>query len=193
MENIFITGLDTETTGLNVDDGDRVIELCCQVYRLQDRKRLIDTTNRFSNEGRKINAKAQKVHGISAADLVGSPMFKTFAPKLASIFKKSKIVVAHNAMFDMRFLVHHMHEAGYPIPKDLIIFDTMAEGMSCSYDSKPPSLREFCWAHGVDYNPDKAHAADYDVIVMMEAFFKALDYGTFQLPDMGEIAAPLAA
>lgn len=179
---IYLTGLDTETTGLKVEKGNRIIEICCQVFSWPERKKVINMTQRFTNQGVKMEPKAQAVHGISAADLVGKPRFDSFAPKLSAIFKKSKVIVAHNAMFDMGFLAHHMAEAGHPLPEDLIIYDTMNEGMMASYDSKPPSLREFCWAMGVEYNEAEAHAADYDVDVMMAAFFIALDRGYMELP-----------
>lgn len=177
-----IIGLDTETTGLSVAKGHRVIEFYGDVYRISDRSNLLTLESRFSNEGKAIDKKAQEVHGIAAVDLVGQPQFKTWAPKLAKVFESVKGVVAHNAQFDMTFLAHHMAEAGHPLPGDLIIFDTMLEGMTASYDSKAPSLREFCWAMGVEYDPSKAHAADYDVKVMMQAFFVALDRGHFTLP-----------
>lgn len=179
----FIIGLDTETTGVDALKGDKVIEFCGHVYRWSDRKRLINLNQRISNEGQKINRKAQEVHGISASDLIGKPMFKDFAPKLSKIMARKPIVVAHNAMFDMTFLAVQMKQAGLPLPPDLIIFDTMSEGMTTSYDAKSPSLREFCWAMGVDYDPALAHAAEYDVNVMMEAFFIAVDRGHFTLPE----------
>jgi len=179
----YILGLDTETTGLHPEKGDRIVEFCGQVYRAADRKLLIDITQRISNQGQKMNAKAQAVHGISTTDLIGTPKFKDFAPKIDAILKRVDVIVAHNAAFDMKFLATHMAETGLPMRSDLIIFDTMGEGMTTSYDAKPPSLREFCWAMGIEYDPDKAHAAKYDVEVMMKAFFVALEQGHMKLPE----------
>ena len=179
----FILGLDTETTGLDVTKGHRIIEFCGQVYRLSDRKKLIDLTQRISNEGKKIDAKAQAVHNIAAMDLIGRPKFADFAPKLDAILKRNPIIVAHNAAFDMKFLAVQMAEAGLPMNPELVIFDTMSEGMTSSYDSKPPQLREFCWAMGVEYDPSKAHAARYDVDVMLEALFTGIDRGYLTLPE----------
>ena len=179
---LFI-GLDTETTGLDVMKGHRVIEFYGEVYRREDYASILTLESRFSNEGKAIDKKAQEVHGIAAADLIGKPTFRDWAPKLAKVFQTVKGIVAHNAQFDIGFLAHHMAEAGYPLPDDLIIFDTMTEGMTASYDSKAPSLREFCWSMGVEYDPAKAHAADYDVKVMMQAFFVALERGHFTLPE----------
>lgn len=180
----YLIGLDTETTGLKVEDGDRIIEFCGQVYRWADRKKVIDITQRFSNEGRKIHAKAQEVHGISQMDLIGKPRFRDFAPKIDAILKKAPVIVAHNAAFDVGFLVHHMEEAGLPLPGHLFVFDTMGEGMTASYDSKPPSLQEFCWAMGVEYDSAQAHAAKYDTDIMIQAFFAGIDYGYIDAPEI---------
>lgn len=183
----FAFGLDTETTGLKVDKGDRVIEFYGVVYRIADRKQVLKLGPLlFSNEGQKINAKAQEVHGISAADLIGKQKFKDFAPKLDKVFQSKPLVIAHNIAFDIGFIVHHMAEAGFNLPADLQLYDTMEEGMTASYDAKPPSLREFCWAMGVPYNPDEAHAAEYDVDVMMDAFFAGIDRGYISLPETAE-------
>lgn len=182
MSNLII-GLDTETTGLDVTKGHRIIEFCGHVYRWPERKKVISVTQRISNEGQKIDRKAQEVHGISQADLIGKPRFKEFAKKIAPVFARKPLVVAHNIEFDIKFLAAQMAEVGHPLPPDLMLFDTMGEGMTASYDSKPPSLREFCWAMGVEYDPSKAHAAEYDVDVMMEALFAGIDRGYIRLPE----------
>jgi DNA polymerase-3 subunit epsilon len=61
--------------------------------------------------------------------------------------------------------------------------------MTSSYDAKPPSLREFCWSMGVDYDPSEAHAAEYDVKVMMDSFFVAIERNHFQLPEQFRMTA----
>lgn len=186
MSRTLVTGLDLETTGLDMLEGgklgDRIIEVCLQVYDLEERKLLLDFTRRVNPDGRKMNAKAQKVHNIAATDLIGKPLFKEIAPQIQAILQRSSAVVAHNGdSFDLPFLALEMDAAGYELPSKLACFDTMCNGMWASYDHKPPRLEEVCWAMGVEYDPAKAHAAQYDVQVMMEAFFKALDRGLFTL------------
>ena len=183
----FALGFDTETTGLKVEKGDKIIEFFGSVYRIADRKRVLKLgPMRFSNEGQKIAPKAQEVHGISAADLIGKPKFETFAPKLNKVLESKPLLIAHNIAFDIGFLAVQMQQAGFPLSPELQLYDTMEEGMTASYDAKPPSLREFCWAMGVPYDPDEAHAAEYDVDVMMDAFFAGLDRGYITLPSEGE-------
>lgn len=177
----YITGFDTETTSVDPDKGDRIIEINMQLWRFEDRKRLINWTQRFTNAGQPIHKKAFAVHGISEADLVGKPKFEAHVPRIQQIMAKSAAMVAHNAEFDVKFLVAELLRAGSKPPASLPIFDTMAEGMFASYDTKPPSLEELCWALGVEYDRAKAHAADYDVDVLMQAFFNGVDRGYFDV------------
>jgi len=179
----LIGGLDTETTGLDYEKGDRIIEVCLQVWDFHERKPLTNFTQRINPVGQRISAKAQKVHGITAADLVGKPVFKEVAPKLDAMLKRCEGVVTHNGeWFDLPFLAHEFAQVGVSLPS-IESFDTMQNGMFASYDTKPPRLEEFCWAMGVEYDPAKAHAADYDVDVMMKGFFNAADLGYFDVSE----------
>lgn len=177
----FITGFDLETTGLDWTKGERIIEACFQVWRLEDRACVTSWRKLINPAGQRIAPAAQKVHGIAAADVLGKPVFKEVAPQIDLILQRSKALVAHNgAAFDAPFLHHEMKQAGIDMP-NVPIFDTMTEGMFASYDTKPPSLQELCWALGIDYDPAKAHAAEYDVSCMMNCFFAGADLGYFDL------------
>ena len=102
---------DTETTGLDARD-DRIIELGC-----------IEMVNRFPTgrtfhhyidpQGRQINAEAQAVHGISAADLVGKPAFHAIAEEFLAFIDGAKLV-AHNAGFDVNFINAEFARLGHP-------------------------------------------------------------------------------
>jgi DNA polymerase-3 subunit epsilon len=182
--SIFFTGFDLESTGLHWEKGDRIIEMNLQVWRWEDRKRVINWTSKISNDGQPINRKAQEVHGIAAVDLIGAPKFADVAEKIDTILSRSSAIVAHNgAGFDGPFLAHEMGKVGRKLP-DIFLFDTMIEGMFASYDTKPPSLQELCWAMDVEYDPAKAHAAEYDVEVMMQSFFNAVDLGYFDVSEI---------
>lgn len=182
MSPLLITGLDLETTGLDANKGHLIIEVSAQVYRLDTRAKLLNFTARCSNEGVAIEKGASKVHGILAADLVGKPKFSEISPKLLRILERSTAVVTHNGeWFDLPFLAHVLSKTGDSLPGHLLSYDTMQNGMFASYDTKPPQLRELCWAMGVEYDPAKAHAADYDVDVMMACFFKGVDQGYFDI------------
>lgn len=192
MRELYLTGFDLETTGLDYEKGDRIIEANFQTYRWRDRKKVFDRTWRFDPEGQKINARAQKVHGISATDLVGAPKFRELAPVIHRIMSSSAVIVTFNGeRFDLPFLAFELVKCKLQPPGHLVSVDLMKRGMGASYDDKLPSLRELCWSMFVDYDDAKAHAADYDVAVMMDCYFKGVDRGLFASPEseVEEIAA----
>ena len=103
------------------------------------------------------------------------------APKLIRVMQKADLIVAHNGHgFDMPFTAGEILRIGQPLPKTPC-FDTMLEGRWATPMGKLPSLRELCFACGVEYDTEKAHAADYDVDVMMASFFVGYDKGFFKI------------
>lgn len=171
------TGLDIETTGLKQEEGHRIIEVCARVYR---DGALVKNFNRRINPHRPIDKKAQEVHGISIDDLRGCPNWEEVAPDLAKLMSISDVVVAHNGrFFDFPFILGEFIRIGVDLDNVPIIFDTMEEAPWATFNGKKPSLREFCMSMGVDYDPSKAHAAEYDVDVMMQAYFRAKEIGRF--------------
>lgn len=180
----LITGLDIETTGLHAEKGDRIIEINMQVFDLATRKRRVNWTQRIHPGGRTINAAAQAVHHISLADLAGKPLWEDGpAKKVHGVLQKSALLVAHNGnSFDLPFIAEELETAGLEIP-DVTPFDTMLEGRWATTNGKVPSLQELAWACDEEYDTEKAHAADYDVSVMMDCFWKGLDWGFFALPE----------
>lgn len=177
----LVTGLDLETTGLDWTEGERIIETALIVYEWPTMEERLRFVRRTSNEERKINPKAQKVHGISAGDLVGAPKFADIAKPIAKILRASKVVFAHNgASFDFPFLLHELQRCGLTLPASTVYFDTMLEARWATYNGKMPSLGELCFALGVHYDPAKAHAADYDVGVMAQCFKRGFDLGYYK-------------
>ena len=177
---MIITGFDCETTGIKPDEH-RFIEVCCHMWHLESRTRRIAFVRRI-NPQRSILAEAERVHGINNSDVAGCPTFDHFAPLIQKIAANTDLWVAHNGIdFDMPFLDAEMRRAGLALPKRPC-FDTMVDGRWATPMGKVPNLGELCFACGVDYYPSAAHAADYDVEVMMESFFKGLDWGWYKLP-----------
>lgn len=186
---MIITGFDIETTGLDQSKGHRIIEVAASLYDLETRTLKGKFVQRINPE-RSIDADAQAVHGISFEELSGCPTWEEVAPKLVKVFRASGLIIAHNgAGFDMPFVGGELLRIGQPVP-DVNCFDTMQKGRWATPMGKLPNLRELCFACGVQYDVLKAHAADYDVDVMMESFFVGLDKGFFKIP---EIALKVAA
>ena len=170
MEEVpYVLGFDTETTG--VDDTDRVIEIALIKYDWNGK--LLDSfIQRFDPEC-PISPKAQRVHGISYADLVGQPKFAEHADKIAEIMQGADLLVAHNIAFDTKMLTAEFVRSSARIPQ-AASFCTMENSRWACFDGKLPKLKELCFALGVEYDEGAAHAASYDVEVMMECFFKGM-------------------
>ena len=93
--------LDTETTGLDVEKGHRIIEIGGVV--MNGRKKTSETFHVYINPQREIDKEAQEVHGISNEDLQDKPLFSEIAEDLLE-FIDGSILVIHNADFDVGFL-----------------------------------------------------------------------------------------
>lgn len=178
---MIVTGLDIETTGLDQAKGHRIIEVAAILYDLDTERELGRWVQRI-NPQRSIDPGAQAVHGISFEDVAASPVWSDVAPKLAKVMDRSDLIVAHNGEgFDLPFIGAEFLRIGIALP-NVKCFDTMLEGRWATPMGKLPNLGELCFACGVDYDPAQAHAADYDVEVMMASFFRARRKGFFALP-----------
>ena len=179
---VIVTGIDIETTGLSQEKGHRIIEIAAVMYDLDTRKELLRWVQRI-NPQRSIDAGAQAVHGISFEDLTSCPTWAEVAPKVVKILGKSALVVAHNGDgFDMPFIGNELIRIGQPIP-NIQTFDTMLRFRWATPLGKMPSLKELCFACGVEYDEHLAHAALYDVRVMMDSFFFAKNKGFVSLTE----------
>ena len=106
--------LDTETTGLEVQQGHRVIEIGAVL--LNDRKKSTDHFHTYLNPSRLIDEEASKVHGITNEDLNDQPGFEEIAEEFLEFIEGSTIVI-HNAAFDVGFLNNELKLASSKYPK----------------------------------------------------------------------------
>lgn len=178
-----LIGLDTETTGLKADKGDRIVELCAikidtdldpsdSCYATYLVQRL--------NPRKQIAPEAEAVHGISNDDVAECPYFEDFADQLSEFLADGDWLIAHNLHFDGSFLVAEYERISKPVP-DITGFCTMENGRWATATGKLPSLQELCFCCGVDYDIEKAHAAQYDVEVMLHSLLKGLESGWYEL------------
>lgn len=178
----IIGGLDIETTGLSQSDGHRIIEIALHPFVLETQQRLTPLLWRINPE-RSIDPAAQAVHKISFEDVMLCPKWGDVAPRFALALSKMNAVVAHNGeSFDIPFINGEFMRIGQPAPSNYALVDTCVQGRWATPMGKIPNLRELCFATGVDYNPELAHRADYDVDCMMKAFFVGYEKGFFKIP-----------
>ena len=118
--------LDTETTGLEVHQGHRIIEIGAVL--LNDRKKSEEHFHTYLNPSRLIDEEASKVHGIMNEDLLEKPYFEEVAEEFLEFIDGSTLVI-HNAAFDVGFLNNELKLASskYPMLEDICeIEDSLA-------------------------------------------------------------------
>ena len=97
--------LDTETTGLSTKNGHRIIEIGC--LELVNRRLTGREFHRFLNPDRDIDEGAERVHGISRADLDTAPRFPEVVDEFLEFIRDAELII-HNASFDVGFLEHEL-------------------------------------------------------------------------------------
>ena len=105
--------LDTETTGLEVDQGHRIVEVGAVV--LEDRRRTDLYFHSYLNPQRSIDEEAEKVHGLSIERLANEPEFSEIAEGFLEFIEGSTLVI-HNASFDIGFLNSELKRASSSYP-----------------------------------------------------------------------------
>ena len=180
MTRRIVNMIDIEATGLNEPE-QRIIEHCSMLYDL-DTEEHIKTFVWRCNPMRKIEPKAQKAHGIRLDDLANEPTFDAIAPLIRGTIDTAYACVAHNGdHYDFDFLTRECRRVGHPVTFNRT-FDTMVNGRFANPLGKIPRLGELAECLDVDYDPEKAHGAEYDVSVMAACFFAGRKLGWFILP-----------
>lgn len=161
---------DTETTGLDARE-DRVIEL--GGVELVNRFPTGRTFHHYINpQGRAINPEAQAVHGISAADLQGKPVFADVAEEWFSFIDGAKLV-AHNATFDVNFLNVEFERLGHPQIDPGRVVDTLALARR-KHPMGPNSLDALCRRYGIDNTRRTKHGALLDSELLAEVYIELI-------------------
>ncbi len=178
---MIIAGIDLETTGLLAPEH-RIIEVCVSRYEWDGTTaRHLDKLVERIDPKRAIDKKAQDVHKITPNDLIGKPTWDVVGPQVAERLKDVDVGVGHNFIdFDGPFLIQEWERIKCPIP-DFAPFDTMLEGRWATAMGSVPSLKALCFACGIPYILTAAHAADYDVDVMMDCLFFGIKRGVFTI------------
>lgn len=165
MRQIF---LDTETTGLSADHGDRVIEIGC--VELFNRKLTGNNKHFYLNPGRDSHEDALKVHGISNEFLRDKPKFEAVADELLDYLRDAEIII-HNAQFDVGFLNKELELIGKPPFRQFVtsVTDTLVMAKSM-YPGKRNSLDALCDRLGVDNSGRTLHGALLDAELLADVY-----------------------
>ena len=179
-----LLGIDTETTGLEQAKGHRIIEIAMILVDF-DGSRMVKEDHLIQriNPERSIDPEAQAVHKIGLGDLIGKPTWTHVAPSVVKMMKRADVLVAHNMAFDGPFIAAELLRIGLT-PPPAQVFCTMENARWATGHGKLPKLSELCWSLFVDYDPKKAHAAEYDVLVMLQCLKRGLASGHFSIPTL---------
>jgi DNA polymerase-3 subunit epsilon len=161
--------LDTETTGLSAEGGDRIIEIGC--VELLARKLTGNNRHYYLNPDRDSHEDALKVHGISNEFLRDKPRFTAVADELLDYLRGAEVII-HNAAFDVGFLNKELELAGRGMRlKDCVagVTDTLAMAKEM-YPGKRNSLDALCDRLGVDNSSRTLHGALLDAELLADVY-----------------------
>ncbi|MDH4053233.1 MAG: DNA polymerase III subunit epsilon [Rubrivivax sp.] len=167
MRQIF---LDTETTGLSADSGDRVIEI--GLIEMVDRRRTGQDKHWYLNPQRSSHPDAVRVHGLTDDFLADKPLFESVADEMLDYLAGAELVI-HNASFDLGFLDAELARLGKPPLTQQVagVVDTLLMAREM-YPGKANSLDALCKRLEVDNTSRAVHGALLDAGLLAEVYIR---------------------
>ena len=184
--------LDTETTGLSIKDGHRIVEIGC--IELDD---LIPTQNKFHcylNPEKKVSEKALEVHGYTDEFLLSKQKFKNIVDDFLKFIENKKLII-HNAEFDLSHINNELKLLGRSSIKNPIV-DTLLLARD-KYPGSPISLDALCKRYKVDNSKREQHNAIMDCELLSKVYINLIDQKepslNFQSEDNNKINVNLSS
>jgi DNA polymerase-3 subunit epsilon len=180
--------LDTETTGLDAKNGDRLIEIGC-----------VEIVNRIPTgvefhaficpEDREVHPEAFQIHGISTEFLKDKPVFSAVVEEILAFLGDSPLVI-HNAQFDAGFINMELGRVGRPLIARERLVDTL-EIARRKHPAGPNTLDALCKRYGVDNSKRTKHGALMDSLLLAGVYVELLGerQTTLQLATRGPSVA----
>jgi len=162
--------LDTETTGISVKEGHRIVEIGC--IELDN---LIPTKNKFHyylNPEKKVSEKALEVHGYTDEFLAKQKKFNEIGEEFLSFIKDKRIII-HNAEFDLSHLNNELSILGKKkIDNEIVDTLTMARD---KFPGSPASLDALCKRYKIDNSKRTQHTALIDCDLLAKVYINLID------------------
>ena len=162
--------LDTETTGISIKDGHRIVEIGC--IELEN---LIPTKNKFHcylNPERKVSEKALEVHGYTDEFLASQKKFSDIGEQFLEFIKNKKLII-HNADFDLGHLNNELAILGKKKIENEIV-DTLILARD-KFPGSPVSLDALCKRYRVDNSRRTQHTALVDCDLLAKVYINLID------------------
>ena len=162
--------LDTETTGLDPYQGDRLVEIgCVELYNK------IPTGQNFHcyiNPEREMAASALEVHGLSTEFLKDKPLFAEVADEFLAFIGEAPLV-AHNAAFDLGFLNAELERAAKAVIGSERMIDTLLLARR-KHPAGPNRLDDLCLRYGIDNSRRTKNGAVLDAEILAEVYIELI-------------------
>ena len=158
--------LDTETTGLDVSQGHRIIEIgALEIINLVPSGK---TLHLYINPERGIEPDAIKIHGITNEFVSDKPLFKSVAQEFLNFIKDDKLII-HNAPFDIGFLNFELNNAGFRSISNENVIDTLKIARQ-KFPGAQASLDALCRRFQIDNTQRDLHGALTDVDLLASVY-----------------------
>ncbi len=162
--------LDTETTGLSADQGDRIIEIgCLELLHYQPTGKSFQT---YLDPECAVSAKTIEITGITDAQLVGQPKFADAVEDFLSFIGNDPLVI-HNADFDIGFLNAELKRVGRPPLERVRVIDTLSMARK-KFPGSPASLDALCRRFNIDNSAREKHGALLDSELLAEVYLELM-------------------
>ena len=179
--------LDTETTGLSPQGGDRLVEIGC--VELINHIPTGKTFHVYINPQRAMPEEAFRVHGLSDEFLADKPLFKAVAEDFRAFIGDATLVI-HNAPFDMGFLNAEMEWADLPRLSNAVIDTVMVARQK--HPGARVSLDALCKHYGIDNSRRTLHGALLDSEILAEVYLELIGGKQVSLALVAEVETAVA-
>jgi len=157
--------LDTETTGLEPEQGHRIIEIGC--VELVERELTGRHYHVYINPEREVEDSAIEVHGITNAYLADKPLFREIADEFLEFIRGAELVI-HNAPFDVGFMDHEFAKlkGDYPKTRDVCTITDSLKLARKKHPGQKNNLDILCRRYGIDNSQRDLHGALLDAEIL---------------------------
>ena len=169
-KNIREIVLDTETTGLHLNNGDRIVDIAC--VELINHVQTGKVYQTYINPQKKMDEEAQRITGIDNEFLKDKPLFEEIVDEFLDFVKDSPLVI-HNAKFDVDFLNSELSRVGKPLFKLEEAIDTLKLA-KIKFPGSAVNLDALCRKFEIDTSIRVTHGALVDCYLLADVYLNLL-------------------
>ena len=163
--------LDTETTGMDPVDGDKLVEIGC--VELENHLPTGRTYHQYINPERDVPAEAVAVHGLTEERLKDEPTFGEIVGDFLDFLGDDSKLIIHNAEFDMKFINAELKQFGFPSVDNRRVVDTLTMARK-KFPGSPANLDALCRRFHIDNSNRTLHGALLDSELLAEVYMELL-------------------